>query len=440
MGDLLDTIRPALQALTAAPRWRVAVSGGVDSTVLLHLLRRYRDGGGGAPLSVIHVDHGLSPRAAAWAAHCAELCRAWQVPFDVRRVDVVTGREGPEAAAREARWRVLAETAETGEILFVAHHRDDQVETALLRLLRGSGTRGLAAMIGLSERRGFRVCRPLLDIRREQIAGYASAHGLVWVDDESNADERLSRNWLRRRLLPLLAGHWPDYRERIAATTAHCADDAALLDEIADSDLAGATGSDRFGPWLDLATVADLSRQRARNAAARWLATQGAPAPAPGQWRSLFDDLIAAAADRMPRIDLGKMTLRRFRGRLYLVGPLAAPVTAHAQPLAPGQTLSLPGGGTLAWCNGNGYNGDVEVRLRRGGEHFRHSPTASMRPLKKLLAELAVPPWLRDRVPLLYASDELVAIADLLVSQQGAAIFGEPPAIEWLPPAILADR
>ncbi|HDQ9214135.1 TPA: tRNA lysidine(34) synthetase TilS, partial [Pseudomonas aeruginosa] len=200
-----------LQALAPwreAGGWCVAFSGGLDSTVLLHLLAQLARSEALPALSALHVHHGLQAAADGWPAHCQAVCRSLGIPLRVERVQVAVGGS-IEQAARDARYRAFQANLGEGQVLLTAQHLDDQAETLLFRLLRGAGLRGLAAMPASRPLGGGRLCRPLLGVSRAELEAYAQTHRLDWVEDPSNQDPRFSRNYLRREIMPRLASHWP---------------------------------------------------------------------------------------------------------------------------------------------------------------------------------------------------------------------------------------
>lgn len=221
---------PTLEVLAGAPRWWLAYSGGLDSTVLLQLLARARAARPGfPPLVALHVNHGLHPDAPRWQHHCEARCRALGIDFDCEAVVVEPAGEGLEAAARRARHAVFESRLGAGDILFTAHHLDDQVETLFLRLLRGAGVDGLGAMAESRPLGAGRLVRPLLDVPRGVLADCARQWALDYIDDPSNEDTRLDRNYLRRRVLPLIAERWPGYRGTVGRAADHLRETAALL-------------------------------------------------------------------------------------------------------------------------------------------------------------------------------------------------------------------
>lgn len=282
----------------------VGLSGGVDSVVLLHAVRQIR-----SSVSALHVHHGLSANADAWEAHCRQVCSAWNIPLSVRRVTVE--RDSPaglECAAREVRHRTLTES--TADWVVLAHHQSDQAETLLFNLLRGAGVRGAAAMC---ERRG-RVLRPLLDVERTTITRYAGENDLHWVDDESNADQRHSRNFLRHKIVPDLKKRFPAAEPNFAAAARRFGEAQELLDDLACLDLA-AHGTDFPVP---VAALSVLSAARARNVLRYLLARRGVQAPGESRLNEAIKQFLTAAQDRHPAVTIGGHRLVRRRGWLDL--------------------------------------------------------------------------------------------------------------------------
>lgn len=295
---------------TSGARFCVAYSGGLDSTVLLHCMQALRAQSGFA-LTALHVHHGLQPGADVWAEHCAAVCADWAVPLTIERVTVAVGDKGLEAAARAARRRAFA--AQAVDAIVLAQHRDDQAETFLFRLLRGAGTRGLAAMRAVSPMTdGPDLWRPMLTTSRVEILAYAQAHALRWIEDPSNADLTYTRNFLRLGVLPTLATRFPAVGSILARTAEQMAEDAALLDELAALDAEGA-GDAEGG--LSCARLAVLTPARARNLLRGWLARSGVFID-----RARLDDLLKqalAAPDAHPEIHIGERCLKRSRGLLH---------------------------------------------------------------------------------------------------------------------------
>ncbi|WQG58661.1 tRNA lysidine(34) synthetase TilS [Pseudomonas sp. RTB3] len=405
-AKLLQTLAPWRNA----PVWHVAFSGGLDSTVLLHLLATLANT---PPLRAVHVHHGLQTAADAWPEHCQAVCDGLGVPLRVMRVQVLPGAS-LERAARDARYQAFAELVGAGEVILTGQHRDDQAETLLFRLLRGAGVRGLAAM---SEQRALgrgQLLRPLLDVSRAMLEMYARERGLSWVEDPSNKDSRFSRNYLRQLILPSLTERWPQAAANMARTAAHLAEAQGLLDELADQDLVRA-GTDAPFPWLGLSSLAldplkALSPARQRNALRHWLAPL-TRLPDSEHWVG-WDSLRDAGREARPIWRLADGELHRAEGRIWwLSGAWLQQPDASIVWADPREALSLPGNGWLEFDNGV-LGGELQVRYRQGGE-LMHLPGRGHRDLKRLLNESGLPVFARGRLPLVYRGEQLLAVANL---------------------------
>ncbi|MFP1679788.1 tRNA lysidine(34) synthetase TilS [Alloalcanivorax sp. C16-2] len=401
------------------PLW-LAFSGGLDSTVLLHLLA---GAGLGARLTALHVDHGLHPDSAAWAAHCQTVARHLGVAFESTKV-TVDRAAGLEAGARDARYRAL--TARAGSAtLITAHHRDDQAETLLLRLLRGAGVAGLAAIREHGRRGDTPLWRPLLGLSRRRLLERAEQGGWSWLEDPSNTDQSLDRNYLRGTVLPALSRRWPGVLATLARAADHQAEAAALLDERAAEDAAalGATG-DRLA-----LTVASLSGPRRRNLLRWWLREAGAGAPSQALLAQI-EGLLAAPADRAARVEWGGWQLRRFGGELHLLDRATlAPLTEEwgwppgqdafslgawrLEPVADAPAPPAPASTPLLWRPRDA--GPLRLVPATGGERlFRNG---CHQRVSELWRAAGVPPWRRAQWPLVYEGDTLrcvpgVGVAD----------------------------
>lgn len=298
---------PVLQAVAdcllryVGPRQSVVVgfSGGLDSMVLLHAASiSARDSG--FELSAIHVHHGLNASADAWSEFSAQVCLEWGVPLRVVHVNVPrSSGEGVEAAARRLRHKVLID--HSADWILLAHHADDQAETVLHNLLRGTGVRGAGAMRASQGR----VLRPLLGLGRDALLVYARSHRLVWVEDESNADCRYTRNFLRHEILPRITARFPKAGEQLAAAAARFSEADSLLEELASLDLRGS--SPEFP--LPLRLIRELSDSRARNLLRALLSWHHVQAPDQPRLHEFVRQLQTAGSDRHPRIDLARYSL-----------------------------------------------------------------------------------------------------------------------------------
>lgn len=422
LGQLLDC-----PDLLQADRIVVGFSGGLDSTVLLHLLSSLREQGKLAgDLSALHVHHGLQPEADAWLEHCRVCSERLGIAFAARRVRVGSTRgTSPEAAAREARYAAFEELIQPGTVLALAHHADDQMETVLLHLQRGSGPRGLAGMPRQRSLGAGQLCRPLLGANRSQLLDHARQHGLTWIEDPSNRDRRYARNALREDVIPGLKLQLPQLQQGLLRSARLQSEAAELLDELATADLATALGDQRN--QLQLSRLAQWSPARVRNLLRIWV--RGLQEDLGGcdithqALQHCVEQLIPARDDAAPLIAWGepasRLELRRHRDHLFLVKPM--PVLPEILHWDPARVLELPGVlGCLRCETGEGRAPgpevwpSFEVRFRRGGERLQEAGRHT-RTLKQLLQERGVPPWLRPCVPLIYCDGVLLAAGDLFV-------------------------
>ncbi|WP_237065977.1 tRNA lysidine(34) synthetase TilS [Microbulbifer guangxiensis] len=414
LGDDTLTLQESLRAFLArypcrGRRW-VALSGGLDSTVLLHLLSA-----DGEPVSAVHVHHGLSPNADDWAEHCAELTDSLGVPLLTKPV-AVDASGGVEAGARDARYRVFEQLLQPGDQLLLAHHGDDQVETFFLRLLRGAGPQGLSGMRSNRPLGQGQLLRPLLDVARRDLESYAREHELTWIEDESNLDVRFDRNYLRARVLPLLHERWP-LRQRIRRATQNLNESASLLRELADSDLQACRHrAERLGESIALDPFHTFSAGRRRNVLRGWTESLGGAWPNAQQLAELEQQLASAEADRLPAVPLGRLVARRFRDRLFLTPVLPEVPEDFSVSWDGRHPLLLPGEGCLGPLPGWPAT-EYSVRFRRGGERARPLERQHSQTLKKLLQEYGLEPWLRERVPLIFEGERLLAVGDLFLCE-----------------------
>jgi tRNA(Ile)-lysidine synthase len=403
------------------------LSGGVDSVVLLHLLA------GLAPqhswkLSALHVHHGISPNADAWAAFCAELCEKHAIPLQIERVDITPlCDKGIEAAARALRHAALYR--QPVDFIALAHHQDDQAETLLLQLLRGAGVKGVAGMpLARSVATGPLLLRPLLDTTRAELEGYAAQHGLKWVEDESNTDEKYPRNFLRHSVFPLLEQRFPACRTTLARAAGHFAEADALLDTLAGLDAQNAFD----GKTLDVARLSELETARAKNLLRWFLQQRGALMPENPRLEEMLRQLSVAREDAQVCVAWGGWEMRRYRGRAHVCSTQTEPAPDSSVSWCGEEQLALPGGVLqFVHCRGEGVSthklasAPVTVRLRRGEESFRPDHARPARSLRYLFQDSGIPPWQRARWPLLYCGEALVAIPEIGVESAWHAAPGE---------------
>jgi len=436
-AELQDAVRQSLDAhVPAGASVAIALSGGRDSVVLLDALAAVAPTRGHA-VAAIHVHHGLSTHADAWAKDCVDRCAALRIACAVRRV-AVTPQPGAslEALARHARYDALADAARGAgaSVVAVAHHRDDQAETLLLQLLRGSGPHGLAAMPAWRrDVAGMSWWRPLLGVPRACIDAYARERRLRWIDDESNADRRHARNAVRHSVMPALRSVAPQADLTLARVASHQAEAARLLDELAEQDGRDACN----GTTLLRAALDALAPHRARNLLRWFLRGQGLPAPSTARLAAMLDQLRGARGDALIRLAHEGVDIGVHQGRIALH---RAPPARFDVGWQGEKELALPHGTVIfGHAEGAGIDlalaaGDVRLRSRAGGERFQVAPDRPRRALKSILRDAGIPPWERRGLPLVWCGDALAAVAGLGVDAALRAAPGRPGlTVGWLP-------
>jgi tRNA(Ile)-lysidine synthase len=411
----------------------VAFSGGLDSTVLLHQLadlRQQHD----LQLRAVHIHHGISAFADEWVTHCQAICERWAVPLEVIRVTLTNDGSGIEAQARSARYAAFAQIIQPDEALVTAQHLDDQCETVLLALKRGSGPAGLAAMPDTLPFGDNVLVRPLLKTSRETLEAYAHAHQLVWIDDDSNQDDRYDRNFLRLRILPLLQARWPHFARSVARSAALCGEQEALLDELLADELASLMTPEGS---LTIAPLQEVSQIRRNALLRRWLTQLDAPPPSRAMLERIWQEVALSREDAAPRLQIGAHDVRRYQGQLWWITRQAAPgkqVLAWLPPYAP---LKLPLELGILRVAQTGYavrapeqDEQVSVRFHAPG-NWQIVGRERSRSLKKLWQELSVPPWRRDTTPLLFYGEQLIAAPGIFVTRQGQAQDHACWHIDW---------
>ena len=397
----------------------VGFSGGLDSSVLLHLLASADTRRAG--LRAIHVHHGLHADADAWAAHCQQTCDALDVPLSIVRVEVdLASGLGLEGAARDARHRAFAEALGDDEILAVAHHRDDQAETFLLRALRGSGVDGLAAMRPWRAHANGWLWRPLLDLPREALLTYAREHYLRWLDDPANADLHFDRNFLRDQIFPLLRQRWPHASASLARSATLSAQASELLEAEDCSALQRAMVDDSA---LDIGALRLMPIERRARVLRRWIGGLGLPA-LPGHAIERVEALLLADGDAGTCFEWAGARIERWRTVLH-AQRTREPLPRDWSGIWTGATpLILPTGDTLSLLGAASFDKPMRVHARQGGERILLPQRAHSHALKHVLQEQGMPPWHRERLPLVSAADgELLAAGDAILSA---------PMVDWL--------
>ena len=393
----------------------VGYSGGMDSHVLLHYLKNHLDKSPHA----LHINHGLSNDAEMWQSHCREVCSNLEVDLSVIKV-AVSNRGSIEAAARTARYHAFENFLQEDDLLILAHHQDDQTETVLLHLLRGDSPFGL---LGMPQRRAMgraNLLRPMLQMAKVDIESYARTHSLVWIEDESNRDTRMDRNYLRHQVLPLLKVRWPGLQGKLDASFRRSKEVMEVIDSIAANDFSRLIVKSHR---IDLAQLRELPRLRQRNLLRVWFRQHDIVEIPPVRFLDAgLDSLLNGKKGSAPLLNWQNLQLRRYGGFLYLLpvmqnksrGARYVFMDKSGRPVAgkPVATVVMANGVVTAESTlGHGLCvadfGKLSVRLRQGGEKIRFSKNRS---LKNVLQENNIPAFLRDFIPLIYNNEELVAI------------------------------
>ncbi len=421
--DVLTTgsFSAALNALLPKNRqtaFLVAYSGGVDSHALLHLCVA-----AGLPVRAAHVHHGLQAQADDWVRHCQSVCDALGVELSVRYVDASPKPgESPEAAARAARYAALDEALQADEVLLLAQHKNDQAETVMLQLLRGAGAAGLSAMPQRSvTRSGNVMLRPLLGFTRRQIESYAHSHRLQWINDPSNLDTRYRRNALRQQVLPQIEAHFPQAVDALHRVAQQQQQNRELLDELAQIDLADCIVAQPR--QLRVSRLRKLSSHRRFNVLRYWLHSQHTR-PNRDCIEQIERTVLEAAEDATPVVSWNGFEARRFGDGLHLLNSKETEPVHEVYDWRPDQALVIPALNMQIQRADNIPGGldrsllqrPLQLRFRRGGEIIRPQGSAHHQPLKKWFQQAQIPPWRRQRIPLLYLGDELLAVVGYCLS------------------------
>lgn len=445
-----SSYQEAYKALLPHQHWVVAFSGGLDSTVLLHSVYHFLQSLHNADsqdnhtlattatipsLTAIHINHQLQAVSDSWEQHCQAVCDELAVPLIIKKIAVQSDGKGIENAARLARYTVFEEHLTADSVLLMGHHANDQAETLLMRLFRGAGTRGAAAMPVQRSLGESQIARPLLKCRRSELAAYASLNELRFIDDPSNTDESFDRNFVRQQVLPKLEKRWPAIVSMLNRYSEHASADSELLSDLAQLDLKTVEcASDEYGDSLSIAACLALSAKRRGNLLRYWLSVQQVSMPSTAQMVQI-DHLLGSNSSEA-KIQLGAYRLCCYRDRLYLLSEqkLSEAAQALQQDLVWvfGEPMRIAGLGALlpsvSIDEGVGLrDGEYTIGARREGLRFRYRGMS--RSLKKCFSERGIPPWFRDYYPVIYAGEEVAAIPGILVCDDYSLVGGY--CLDW---------
>ncbi|MDC3191250.1 tRNA lysidine(34) synthetase TilS [Pseudoalteromonas elyakovii] len=419
-SDLYHHFLAQLQPLLNAQQscFSVALSGGVDSVVLLHLIKQAQQQHSELKIEAVYVNHGLSKYADEWQGFCQSLCEELDVAFKAMHVEIYErSRTSLEAQAREARYQALDENCISGSVILLGQHLNDQLETFLLRLKRGSGLQGLASMPQTRLLASGRVCfRPLINITREQIEQFASEFAITHITDDSNVDERFDRNFLRHQVLPILTERFQGFEKSVARSIRLLQKQQSLLDEYTQNDL---THCQNKQGGLSCEAIAGFSKPRQANLVRAWLNQFTHQLPSENQLQQIIEQGLTAKADAQLKICLQSGDVRRHQQHWYFVKEQAIP---EAMDIAL-QNIELIDGRKLIVKAGKGIRKpkpDEQVRVEFNKPQARikplHKPGSNT--LKHWFKDAKVAPWLRAQTPLIFYNDQLVQVVGYFISEQ----------------------
>ncbi len=420
-----------IEKLPGNGNYWLAYSGGLDSTALLHLLVEARKICA-ISLTAVHINHKISKNADLWARHCQEQCENLGVKFICKSINVSCNNEqGMEAHARELRYAAISEFIGKDDVLLTAHHRDDLVETVLLHLIRGSGPDGLAGIPFCRRFSNGWVARPLLGISREQLLEYVHENKLFWVEDESNLEHHFDRNYIRQKVLPVILQRWPSAGKTIARAARHQSEVSEILAGVALADLKNIQGEDRL--TLNIDRLCLLEEPRVKNVIRYWIRDNHFDAPNEAILNKIVDEVIHADIDSLPCMQWKDTEVRRYRKKMYLMHPEQEFDNSRTYQWDLGSSLDI--GFARLQANrmtGEGIrlsdikNNTIEIRFRQGGEKIHPAGRHETHELKKLFQEEEIPPWERNKIPLLFIEGKLAAVAGYWIDKSFAAASNEP--------------
>lgn len=423
MTHAVELLQPYIVELNQAKRLWIAYSGGLDSTLLLNLVAELVPS---KKVVALHINHGLHADANSWALTCEHECARLGIDFQGLKIKLDLAAN-IEANARDKRYAIFADKVGAGELLLTAHHANDQAETVLFRMMRGAGIKGLG---GMPDKRSIgqgQLLRPLLKYSREQLREFALERGLNWIEDPSNQDIHLRRNFIRHRIIPELQQYWPAAVDKInqSAVAMHQADE--LLGRYAEDLLARCDlRPEAFGGSLSLQSFNHLDEPQRQLVLRHLLSTRNVH-PDSSRLDETLRQLAEVDSESRVTDSYHQVELQVYQFRLYLLDPLTDVNHSMVLQWDANAELNIPNVGLLEASAGLAEKGSYEIRFRRGGERLRPVGRNHAQSLKNLLQEHQVPPWLRERIPLIYQGDELIAVAGLVSCIKDVS----PPVFMW---------
>jgi len=422
LKSALDTWQRSIES---APQILVAVSGGLDSMLLLTLMAERVNP---ERITAVHINHGISDNADNWQVQVTQYCQQLGVAIVAEKVTLMNTGEGLEGEARNARYAVFERLLEPNGLLFMGHHADDQVETVLYRLMRGAGAKGLSGMPNKRALGKGCLVRPFLECAKSALKNEAQLRNLVWVEDESNVDNRFDRNYLRNAVIPQISQRWPDYTQSLKRTADLNSESDQLAKELAVIDLDRVNlKAERAGWSISIEALLMISPLRQKNILRYWSELQGLVPPGITIIDEVLTSVLSARQDASPEVNWQSQRWTRFKDRLYLL-------QCTEQEFKAEQIFSWDMQNQLDLGEGNNLRVDkqmgqgikstvnqVDIRFRQGGERCKPAGRGHSNSLKKLLLEYELAPWLRDRVPLFYVDEQLIAVGDLWVCEDWLA-------------------
>jgi tRNA(Ile)-lysidine synthase len=422
------------------PALIVALSGGLDSSVLLHAAHQLYLDKHLSSVRAVHANHGLQIEASEWSNFCRTVCSDYGIPLITEQLELAEKQESSEAAARNARYQLFESVLLPGEFLATAHHADDQVETLLFRLFRGTGLHGLTGMPKSRVLGKGSVIRPLINFTRKQLEQYAERFQLSWVNDPTNQESHYSRNFIRNKVIPLIATKWPQLQRTLINFSNLAAEQTEILQQVAEQDLQISAETKN---QIDCQKLIELSRARQKNAVFYWLRINTGISPSATNIEQIVGQL-SAASKKSIKIKIGNGWVRSFKNWLFYCSSDEPEVFEKAVVWSDlDKPLSLSNGVTI--CISKSLNPNINISrpiknhlttlpirapkdnemvtvcTRHGGEVARPSYREKSTELKKIYQELEVPPWQREWIPLIYYNDDLVAAVGVFVSRDFCA-------------------